>query len=130
MSPEKEKLSEAWFLYLLECLDGSIYTGITKNLAARYTQHLRGKGARYTKSHPPKKILASCQFPDHSSALKAECRIKKLRAEEKRRLAAALNAPAMTVQCLLSDRFLAEMTESHGQDRSCIYNAEFVAHTG
>ena len=43
----------SWFLYLIECLDGSIYTGIAIDVAARYIEHASGKGARYTRAHPP-----------------------------------------------------------------------------
>lgn len=79
-----------WYLYLIECLDGSIYTGITVDVAARYAVHQAGKGARYTRSHPPVCLLGFEQHPDRSSASRAECRIKKLTPDEKRRYAAAL----------------------------------------
>jgi len=74
----------AWFLYLIECLDGSLYTGIAIDVAARYTAHLGGKGARYTRSHPPARLIGSVEFPDRSSASKAEYRIKQLKPAEKR----------------------------------------------
>ena len=83
-----------WFLYLIECLDGSIYTGITNNVAARYAAHAAGKGARYTRSHPPAKLLGSIAYPDRSSASKAEYRVKQLSATEKRRLVATLQINA------------------------------------
>ena len=79
-----------WFLYLIECIDGSIYTGITVDVAARYAAHASGKGARYTRSHPPARLLASFCYPDRSSASKAEYRIKQLSPAEKRRFAAGL----------------------------------------
>ena len=79
-----------WYLYLIECLDGSIYTGITVDVAARYAVHQAGKGARYTRSHPPACLLGFEQHPDRSAASKAEFRIKKLTPDEKRRYAAAL----------------------------------------
>jgi putative endonuclease len=81
-----------WFLYLIECLDGSIYTGIAKDVAARYAAHLSGKGARYTRAHPPARLLASKAYPDHSSALKAEYQVKQMKAEAKRRLIEELSA--------------------------------------
>lgn len=80
-----------WFLYLIECIDGSIYTGISTDVAARYAAHVRGKGARYTRAHPPARLLASVGYPDRSSALKAEYRIKRLTPVAKRSLAAAIN---------------------------------------
>ncbi len=90
---EAEALPQApWYLYLIECNDGSIYTGIAVDVAARYAAHLAGKGARYTRMHPPTRLLASIEYADHSSALKAEYRIKQLTAAEKRCYAAGLTA--------------------------------------
>lgn len=87
----------AWFLYLIECLDGSIYTGVTVDVAARYAAHASGKGARYTRSHPPKRLLACVEYPDRSTALKAEYDVKRLSPEAKRafadRLASDSRAP-------------------------------------
>jgi putative endonuclease len=76
----------AWYVYLIECKDGSIYTGIAVDVAARYAAHLSGKGARYTRSHPPRRLLAAIEYADRSSASKAEYRIKRLSAPEKREL--------------------------------------------
>ena len=76
----------SWFLYVIECADGSLYTGIAKDPQARFALHLAGKGARYTRSHPPLKLLMTQPFPDRSSASKAEYRFKGLPATEKRRL--------------------------------------------
>lgn len=75
-----------WFLYLLECVDGSIYTGITTDVEARFRAHQSGKGARYTRSHPPIRILASFSYPDRSSASKAEYQVKRLTAAQKQDL--------------------------------------------
>jgi putative endonuclease len=71
---------------MIECTDGSIYTGIAIDVAARYAAHTSGKGARYTRSHPPLRLLASIAYPDKSAALKAEYRIKRLSACDKRAL--------------------------------------------
>lgn len=73
-----------WFLYLIECKDGSIYTGITVDVAARYAMHASGKGARYTRSHPPRRLLVTIEYPDRSAAAKAEHEMKRLTASEKR----------------------------------------------
>ena len=77
----------AWYLYLIECRDGSIYTGITVDVEARYAAHADGKGARYTRSHPPRRLLASIEYPDRSSASRAEYETKQLSPSEKRALA-------------------------------------------
>jgi putative endonuclease len=76
-----------WFVYLIECEDGSLYTGVAVDVERRYAQHQAGKGARYTRSHPPRQLLARFEHPDRSSALKAEYAIKQLSAAEKRALA-------------------------------------------
>ena len=57
----------SWFVYLIECRDGSLYTGIATDPAARYAVHVAGKGARYTRSHPPVKLLMTEPHPDRSS---------------------------------------------------------------
>ena len=83
--------SRPWFLYLIECTDGSIYTGIAVDVAARYAAHCAGKGARYTRSHPPLRLLGYEAHPDRSSASQAEYRIKQMTPTEKRRYAANLS---------------------------------------
>ena len=75
---------KTWYVYLLECKDGSIYTGVAIDVAARFAVHCAGKGARYTRAHPPLKILASLACEDQAGALRAEMRIKKMRATAKR----------------------------------------------
>jgi len=82
----------AWYLYLIECEGGSIYTGITVDVAARYAAHASGKGARYTRSYPPRRLLAAVEYPDRSAAAKAEYVMKCLTPREKRDFA-ALHAP-------------------------------------
>lgn len=82
---------QTWFVYLLECVDGSLYTGIAVDVAARFQSHLEGKGARYTRSHPPKRLLGTEAHPDRSSASKAEYRIKQLTVAEKRAYIARLD---------------------------------------
>ena len=68
----------SWVLYLLECNNGAYYTGITKDLPARFAAHLSGKGARYTRANPPIKIIASKLYADRSTASTAEARLKAL----------------------------------------------------
>jgi putative endonuclease len=75
----------SWFLYIVECEDGSLYTGIALDPEARFTAHLAGKGARYTRSHRPRRLLVTLAFPDRSSASKAEYQVKRMTAGEKRR---------------------------------------------
>ncbi|QDI04857.1 GIY-YIG nuclease family protein [Xanthomonas cerealis pv. cerealis] len=67
-----------WFLYLLECRNGSYYAGITLDLEARYQAHLRGAGAKYTRANPPLRLLASRAYPDRAAASRAEWALKQL----------------------------------------------------
>jgi putative endonuclease len=74
-------MSAVWHLYLLECRTGkgtSLYAGITTDLDRRYAEHTAGTGARYTRAHPPIRLLATRVYPDRSSASKAEAALKKL----------------------------------------------------
>jgi putative endonuclease len=84
-----------WFLYVIECEDGSLYTGIAIDPQARFAAHAAGKGARYTRSHPPRRMLVTLAFPDRSSASKAEYQVKQMSAGEKRRLAATGFLPSV-----------------------------------
>jgi putative endonuclease len=76
----------AWFVYLIECTDGSIYTGIAVDVAARYAAHASGKGARYTRAHPPARLLGAFEYADRSAATRAEHRIRHLGPAQKRAL--------------------------------------------
>lgn len=78
---------DSWYIYLLECRDGSIYTGITADLERRYAEHCRGEGAKYTRSFPPRRILAAWRCADRSQASRIEHRLKSLSSSEKRRAA-------------------------------------------
>ncbi len=83
---------KAWFLYIIECTDGSLYTGIAVDVEARYAAHCKGSGARYTRSHPPRRLLGWEPYPDRSAASRAEYRIKQLSPADKRRYAEAMPA--------------------------------------
>jgi putative endonuclease len=83
-------LPKPWYLYLIECVDGSIYTGITVDVEARYAAHQNGRGARYTRSHAPAKLLGFEVHRDRSAASQAEYRVKRLTPAEKRRYADTL----------------------------------------
>lgn len=72
-----------WFVYILECKDGSLYTGVTNDVEKRFSAHKNGVGARYTRSHKPKKILYRQRFKTRSYALKEEARIKNLKRADK-----------------------------------------------
>jgi len=66
----------AWRVYLLRCADGSLYCGISKDLEARIEQHNAGKGAKYTRSRLPVKLVATSNALSRSDALKVEHAVK------------------------------------------------------
>ncbi|HKC04582.1 MAG TPA: GIY-YIG nuclease family protein [Patescibacteria group bacterium] len=75
-----------YYIYILLCSDGSYYTGSTNDVEKRFKDHLAGKGARYTKSHKPKKIIYREKFATKSEALKREFEIKKLSKKQKKNI--------------------------------------------
>lgn len=66
----------AYYLYILETIDNTLYCGTTNDIMKRFKAHLEGCGAKYTKSHKPKSIVYVDIFEDKNSALKEEYRIK------------------------------------------------------
>ena len=81
-----EKSEQVWYLYLIECEDGSLYTGITTDVERRYAQHVAGKGARYTRMKKPVRLVGCRECGSKSEALKAELETKKLPKSEKSRV--------------------------------------------
>ena len=86
---------KTWFVYLIECRDGSLYTGITVDLGARFKAHLEGRGARCMRMHPPLRMLAAEAHADRSAASKAEYRIKQLSATQKRAYATQMTVSGL-----------------------------------
>ena len=75
-----------WYVYILECSDSTLYTGITNNLDKRILAHNNKKGAKYTKTRTPVKLIYSIEVENKSIASKEEYRIKKLTRTEKLKL--------------------------------------------
>lgn len=69
---------QPWFLYVLECEGGRLYTGISPDVRARFDKHKSGKGAMFTRLNHPKRILGCLQYPDKRIACQAEYALKKL----------------------------------------------------
>ena len=65
-------------MYLLECADGTLYTGVAIDVVERFIKHLLGLGAAYTRSHPPLRVLACRYYPSKGDALRAEYALKKM----------------------------------------------------
>ena len=76
---------EAWWLYVLECSGGVLYTGIAKDVEARFEAHVKGKGAKFTRWKPPKRIVAKVSFATKGEALRAEHALKQVTRAEKLR---------------------------------------------
>ena len=72
-----------WYLYLLECINGHYYIGITTNVERRYNEHLSGKGAKYTRANKPLRIISYHPYPSRSEATIAESFAKKLARSQK-----------------------------------------------
>ena len=72
-----------YFLYILKCKDGSLYTGITTDVKRRFEEHKSGKGGHYTSAKKAMKILYTEKCKDRSSALKREAEIKRWPREKK-----------------------------------------------
>jgi len=81
--PKAKPRSDPWFVYILRCADGSLYTGITKDVKRRCQQHNAGTASRYTRSRRPTKLVWQEAQPSQSSALKREAAIKAMTRKEK-----------------------------------------------
>lgn len=86
---KSETESSSWFVYLLGCADGSLYTGVTTDVTARVERHNLGKGAKYTRGRLPVELLFSEEVGDHGLALQREYAIKQLPKKKKIELIAA-----------------------------------------
>ena len=85
-SAARARATKRWYVYLILCRRGAIYTGIARNVAVRYAQHIAGTGARYTRANPPSRLLVKFACLNQSEASKMEAAIKKLAASDKRKL--------------------------------------------
>ena len=79
-------MEKSWYVYILECRDGTYYTGITDNLPRRLAAHNDGRGAKYTRGRGPVTLLYRESCPDKSMALRREIQIKRLTRREKEEL--------------------------------------------
>lgn len=80
-------MDKVWYVYLLRCGDGSLYCGMTDDVLRRLEAHRSGKGAKYTRGRGPLELVYTEECESYSAALKREAAIKKLKRQEKLRLA-------------------------------------------
>jgi len=74
----KQSEDRTWSLYILRCGDGSLYTGIAKNVDQRFKKHAAGKGAAYTRTHLPVQLVHRENGLSRSEALVREAQVKRL----------------------------------------------------
>ena len=74
------------YIYIVKCRDNSLYTGWTYDVEARVEKHNTGKGAKYTRSRKPVRLVYQEEYPDKISAMKREYRIKQLSRKNKLKL--------------------------------------------
>ena len=77
-----------WYVYMLRCGDGTLYTGVTDDVERRLAAHRAGKGAKYTRGRGPLELVYQEQVPDKSAALRREYQIKRLPKQDKEGLIA------------------------------------------
>ena len=75
-----------WYLYILRCGDGTLYTGITTDVEKRLETHRTGKGAKYTRGRQPLELVYRESCGTHSDALKREIAVKRMNRQEKEAL--------------------------------------------
>jgi len=76
----------AWYVYMLRCCDGSLYTGCTDDVDRRLSVHQSGRGAKYTRSRLPVELAYREEVADRSAALRREAAIKRLTRQQKLKL--------------------------------------------
>ena len=74
---------KAWYVYILRCKDGTLYTGSTDNVQRRLAVHNSGKGAKYTRGRTPVEVVYSEECESYSAALKREYAVKQLTRQQK-----------------------------------------------
>lgn len=88
MPPDMPSGTPSWSVYIVRCRDGTLYTGIARDIPRRLAEHTGpgGRGARYLRSRGPLELVFEAPVGDRSLALRVERRIKKLRRSDKEAL--------------------------------------------
>ena len=90
----KAEMAVGWVVYVLQCADGTLYTGITTDPGRRVAEHNRGVGSRYTRPRRPVTLVHSETANDRSQATRREASIKRMSRAAKMRLIAGATEPA------------------------------------
>lgn len=78
--------SHSWYVYIVQCADRTLYTGITKDIDKRVTQHNSGSGAKYTRGRIPVELVFAEGMESHGDALRREYEIKRMNLAGKRKI--------------------------------------------
>ncbi len=104
-------MTSIYFIYIIQCRGGRLYTGITTDIKRRFAEHSGGeRGARFTRANPPERVLAVWSCEGRSAASKFECAVKKLKRPQK--------------LLLISDNNF--LSEKFGTEYAVIYKRENV----
>lgn len=87
--PARRAARKSWFVYLVECRDGTLYTGVALDVGRRVAEHNAGRGARYTRGRGPVRVVAASAALEKRAAYRLEWQLKRRPREQK---AAALRA--------------------------------------
>jgi putative endonuclease len=90
---KRAEQEDTWWVYMISCRGGRIYTGTAIDPVARFAAHRAGKGAAFTRANPPVALLRSAPFGSRSEACRAEAALKKMPRKEKLRWAGTGRAP-------------------------------------
>lgn len=97
--PTTPTMKKKWFVYMLRCADGSIYTGATNDMEIRLKKHRAGQGAKYTRGRLPVEPIFVHVAKDMVHAFRVEDRIKRLSREDKLKLATHKEGDELLAHC-------------------------------
>ncbi|MDQ6956967.1 MAG: GIY-YIG nuclease family protein [Mariprofundaceae bacterium] len=87
---------KVWYIYMIRCKGGVLYTGITTDVQRRFKEHKSGKGAKFLRGKAPLTLVYQQQVGNHSDALKVEIKIKKFSKIEKETMILAGESPSQS----------------------------------
>ena len=79
----RRRKGQSWFVYLIECRDGSLYTGVALDVERRVAEHNARRGGRYTRGRAPVRVVVASRALEKRAAYRLEWQVKQLRAREK-----------------------------------------------
>ncbi|MFA5645629.1 MAG: GIY-YIG nuclease family protein [Candidatus Ratteibacteria bacterium] len=95
MHTKAEGKETAWYVYMLRCCNNAFYTGITTDVSRRITEHLAGKGGKFTRSFTPVELVFMERCRTKAEALIREASIKRMRKKEKKEMIAGYSSKSL-----------------------------------